>query len=256
MREKPTLDTYKPIECILMADDETAITDNLAPFFRRAGFVVAVASDGETALRLVSEFHPDLVILDVLMPRLDGREVLRRMRRASNWTPVILLTQIGSPAERAAALDEGADDYLNKPFEPYELLARIRAVLRRSRPGTPLLASARCLRANSLRLDRQTRRATLAGQPVHLGPKCVSILEYLMLHPGEVVSRERLLDAIWGWDYPATHRTVDNRIAELRRALNDDAETPRFIETLTGQGYCFIGPVEAEHESIQPVFQI
>lgn len=124
---------------ILLVDDEKAITTHLAPFLERAGFIVTVAPDGEAALQCMGDFTPDLIILDVLMPRLDGRETLRRLRQAGNWTPVILLTQVGSPSERAMALDEGADDYLNKPFEPYELVARIRAVLRRSCPGVPSL---------------------------------------------------------------------------------------------------------------------
>jgi DNA-binding response OmpR family regulator len=229
---------------ILLVDDEEAITANLAPFLERAGFAVAVASEGEAALRRVGDFCPDLIVLDVLMPVLDGREVLRRMRQAGNWTPVILLTQVGSPAERAVALDEGADDYLNKPFEPYELVARIRAVLRRSRSGSPSLAGARRLRSGPLELDRQARRAMLNGREISLTTKAVSVLEYLMLHPDEVLSRERMLDGVWGWDYPAATRAVDTRIAELRRALKDDAETPRFIETLIGQGYRFVGRVE------------
>lgn len=230
---------------ILLVDDEVAITDNLAPFLERAGFVVAVASEGERALELVSQFEPDLVILDVLMPRLDGRAILRRMRQSNNWTPVILLTQVGSPAERAVALDEGADDYLNKPFEPYELVARIRAVLRRSRPGMPALAGAHRLCSGYLELDRQARRVFLTGREIPLTTKAVSVLEYLMLHPDEVLSRERLLDAVWGWDFPAATRTVDTRIAELRRALSDDAEAPHWIATLMGQGYRFVGKVEA-----------
>ena len=230
---------------ILLVDDESAITANLAPFLERAGFSVTTAADGETALQLVQAMQPDLTVLDVLMPQLDGREVLRRIRQSGNWTPVILLTQVGSPAERAVALEEGADDYLNKPFEPYELVARIRAVLRRSRPGVPSLAGAHRLRCGHLKLDRQARRVILAGREVPLTSKAISILEYMMLHPDEVLSRERLLDAVWGWDYPAATRAVDTRIAELRRTLSDDAESPRFIETLIGQGYRFIGRVEA-----------
>ena len=236
---------------ILLVDDESAITMNLAPFLERAGFAVTTAADGESALQLVQTLQPDLTVLDVLMPQLDGREVLRRIRQSGNWTPVILLTQVGSPAERAVALEEGADDYLNKPFEPYELLARIRAVLRRSRSGKPPLRSARCLHSGELELDRQTRRALLAGQRIHLSTKTFSVLEYLMLHPGEVLSRERLLDAVWGWDYPSAGRTVDTRISELRRALEDDVESPHYIETLIGQGYCFVGRVEAEDDNLQ-----
>ena len=230
---------------ILLVDDEPVITSNLAPFLERSGFAVSVASDGEMALRMLQDVCPALIVLDVLMPRLDGRQVLRQMRQAGNWTPVILLTQVSAPAERAGALDEGADDYLNKPFEPYELLARIRAVLRRSRAGKPSLAGAHCFRSGPLELDRLARRATLNGQEVVLTAKALSVLEYLMLHPNEVLSRERLLDAVWGWDYPAATRAVDVRIAELRRALSDDAESPRFIETLIGQGYAFVGRVEA-----------
>ncbi len=230
---------------ILLVDDESAITSNLAPFLERSGFVVATAANGETALQLMKSFQPDLVVLDVLMPRMDGREVLRRIRQSGDFTPIILLTQVGSPAERAVALDEGADDYLNKPFEPYELVARIKAVLRRSRPGMPSLAGASRLCSGPLELDRQSRRVFLASSEIPLSTKAVSILEYLMLHPDEVLSRERMLDAVWGWDYPAATRTVDTRIAELRRALNDNAEVPRFIETLIGQGYRFIGKVEA-----------
>ncbi|HOG46789.1 MAG TPA: response regulator transcription factor [Anaerolineae bacterium] len=233
-------------ECrILLVDDDQAITGHLAPFLERAGFAVAVAGDGEAALQRIAELTPDLVVLDVLMPRLDGREALRRLRRAGNWTPVILLTQVGAPVERALALEEGADDYLNKPFEPYELVARIRAVLRRSRAGAPSLAGARRLSSGALELDRQARRVLVAGQEMALTAKAVAVLEYLMLHPDEVLSRERLLDAVWGWDYPAATRAVDTRIAELRRVLHDAAEAPQYIETLIGQGYRFVGRVGA-----------
>jgi DNA-binding response OmpR family regulator len=228
---------------ILLVDDDEAITTNLAPFLERAGFAVTVAADGEAALQRVAEAQPDLIVLDVLMPRLDGRETVRRLRLAGNHTPVILLTQVGSPVERAIALDEGADDYLNKPFEPYELVARIRSVLRRSHGDAPSLAGAARLCSANLELDRQARRVSLGGQDVPLTAKAISVLEYLMLHPDEALSRERLLDAVWGWDYPAATRAVDSRIAELRRLLHDDAEKPEFIETLIGFGYRFVGRV-------------
>ncbi len=230
---------------VLLVDDETAITSHLAPFLERSGFQVATAADGEAALTRVADFSPDLIVMDVLMPRLDGRAALRRLRQSGNWTPVILLTQIGSAAERAMALEEGADDYLNKPFEPYELVARIRAVLRRSRANAPSLAGAQQLTSGALTLDRQARRVMLNGRELPLTAKALSVLEYMMLHADEVLTRERLLDAVWGWEYPAATRTVDTRIAELRRALQDDAETPKYIETLIGQGYRFIGRVEA-----------
>lgn len=231
---------------ILLADDDPTIADSLAPFLERAGFHVLVVSDGVNALEKAHAHHPELIILDVLMPRMDGRETLRRLRKANIWTPTILLTQVGEASERALALEEGADDYLNKPFDPHELLARIRAVLRRVRPGERSLSAAWLLTAYDLSLDRRARRATLAGKVLELTPKAFAVLEHLMTHPDEAVTRERLLDVVWGWEYPAGTRTVDTRIAELRRALNDDPAEPRFIETIPGEGYRFSVPVHGE----------
>jgi DNA-binding response OmpR family regulator len=230
---------------ILLVDDEQAITDNLAPFLARSGFTVSVAGDGEAALAQAAAERPDLLVLDVLMPKIDGREVLRQLRSDGNWTPIILLTQVGEASERAMALEEGADDYLNKPFDPHELVARIKAVLRRARPGQPPLAAAWKLTCGPLTLNRRARRAYLDNEELSLTPKAFSLLEYLMTHPDELVSRDRLLDVVWGWEYPVGTRAVDTRIAELRRALGDDAAEPRFIETLAGQGYRFTAQVEA-----------
>jgi len=231
---------------ILLADDDPTIADSLAPFLERAGFHVLVVSDGINALEKAQAHHPELIILDVLMPRMDGRETLRRLRKANIWTPTILLTQVGEASERALALEEGADDYLNKPFDPHELLARIRAVLRRARPGERSLSTAWLLTARDLTLDRRARRATLAGKVLDLTPKAFAVLEHLMTHPDEAVTRERLLDVVWGWEYPAGTRTVDTRMAELRRALNDDPAEPRFIETIPSEGYRFIASVRGE----------
>ena len=230
---------------ILLVDDEAPITANLAPFLERTGFQVIIASDGEQALQQIAKSSPDLVVMDVLMPRLDGREVLRRLRRDGNWLPIILLTQVGESVERAMALEEGADDYLNKPFDPHELAARIRAVLRRARPGEPPLAAAQKIVSGELVFDRRTRRAWLKGKELVLTPKATFLLEYLMTHPDELVSRERLLDVVWGWDYPVTTRAVDTRVAELRRALDDDPADPAYIETIPGQGYRFTGRVQS-----------
>jgi len=231
---------------VLLADDDPTIADSLAPFLERAGFHILVVSDGMTALEKAQKHHPDLIILDVLMPRMDGRETLRRLRKANIWTPTILLTQVGEASERALALEEGADDYLNKPFDPHELLARVRAVLRRARPGERSLSAAWLLTAEDLILDRRARRASLAGRALELTPKALAVLEYLMTHPDEAVSRERLLEVVWGWEYPAGTRTVDTRIAELRKLLDDDPAEPRFIETISGEGYRFVSPVHGE----------
>ena len=156
---------------VLLVDDEAAITANLSPFLERSGFTVAVAADGEEALSQIASFAPNLIILDVLMPKLDGREVLRRLRQSGDWTPVILLTQVGEASERAMALEEGADDYLNKPFDPHELVARIRAVMRRAQPGQPPLATAQRLACGDLVLDRQSRRAYVGQREANITPK-------------------------------------------------------------------------------------
>jgi DNA-binding response OmpR family regulator len=229
---------------ILIVDDDPGIRSSLAAFLSRSGLETVTAGDGEQALTALEREHFDLVVMDVLMPRLDGRETLRRLRREGNWVPVILLTQVGEATERAMALEEGADDYLNKPFEAHELVARIRAVLRRSMPGEPPLSAAWLLISGQLRLDRRSRRLSLAGQEIALTPKALLLLEYLMTHTDELVSRERLLEAVWGWDQAVATRAVDARIAELRRELGDNPDQPSFIETVPGLGYRYIARVE------------
>lgn len=229
---------------ILVVDDDPGIRNSLSAFLSRSGFEVATAVDGEQALERLQTSNPDILVLDVLMPRLDGRETLRTIRRACNWIPVILLTQVGEAGERAMALEEGADDYINKPFEAQELVARIRAVLRRANPDTPSLSATWVLRSGDLHLDRRARRAIFQGQELTLTPKALILLEYLMTHPDELISRDRLLDAIWGWDQVVATRAVDVRISELRRVLRDNADQPLYIETVTGSGYRFIRKVE------------
>ena len=230
---------------ILIVDDEKSFLDVLAPFLKRAGFLVETALDGNTALARTKEFKPDVIVLDILIPEPDGREVCRRLRDLDNWTPIIMLTQIGGPQERAMSLEEGADDYLNKPFDPGELVARIRALLRRVQQIQSSLAVAHRLTSGPLVIDRLSRRAWLDKRELALSTKSFSVLEYLMCHPDQVITRERLLDAIWGWDYPTTTRTVDVRIAELRKQLRDNPNAPRFIETIIGEGYRFMSFVEA-----------
>lgn len=231
---------------ILLIDDEPSIIENLAPFLERSGFDVSTAANGSLALKLLDQADPDLIVSDVLMPEMDGRELLRTLRQADNWIPVILLTQVGEAFERAVALEEGADDYINKPFEPHELVARIRAVLRRAKPGTPPLSAAWQLSCGDLDYDRRSRRAYLNKEELTLTPKAMLLLEYLMTHPDELVSRERLLDVVWGWDYPVGSRAVDTRVAEIRKALDDDPSQPRYIETIPSQGYRFAADVEGK----------
>lgn len=229
---------------LLLVDDDPMVVESLGPLLERSGFHVLTASDGEEALGKVQSHHPDVIVMDVLMPRMNGREVLRRMRKLNIWIPAILLTQVGEASERAVALEEGADDYLNKPFHSQELLARIHAVLRRARQAGQTIFSSRRLASFDLLLDRQSRRVFLADESLNLTPKAFAVLEYLMTHPDDAVTREELLRSVWGWEYPTGTRAVDTRINELRRALNDDAASPRFIRTLTGEGYIFIAPVK------------
>lgn len=228
---------------ILIVDDDAGVRSSLAAFLQRAGFDAPTLENGAQALERISRNRPDLVLLDVIMPVLDGRETLRTLRRSGDWLPVILLTQVGDASERAMALEEGADDYLNKPFNPQELTARIRAVLRRAAQISPPLTASWLLKSGELELDRRSRRVRLSRRELDLTPKALLLLEYLMTHPDELINRDRLLDAVWGWEQAAATRAVDARIAEIRRALGEDAESPVYIETVPGLGYRFLAPV-------------
>ncbi len=227
---------------VLLVDDEDAIRAGLAAALLRAGFHVVEARNGVEALSLVETHHPDVIALDILMPELDGREVCRRLRQAENWTPIIMLTQISATGEKISSLEEGADDYLNKPFDSYELVARIRALLRRQEMAGRPTQLASILTSGPLRLERETQRAWLAGNEIQLSNKAFGVLAHLMSRPNVVVSREQLLDQVWGWDDPTGMRTVDVRIAEIRRKLGDEHQ---FIETVPGEGYRFVGSVKA-----------
>lgn len=231
---------------ILLVDDEESILSTLKTFLDLSGFAVMTARNGGEALDRVTQHRPDLIVLDVLMPQLDGRETLRRLRRQGDWTPVILLTQVTGTAQRIMAIEEGADDYLNKPFDPQELVVRIRAVLRRTQAGKQPLQSSRRLRSGAVVLDRTARRVYVAGHEQPLTPKSISILEHFMTHPNELITRERLLDVVWGWESEIGERVVDTRVAELRKILQDVPVDPQFIETIPGAGYRYIAFVEAE----------
>lgn len=229
---------------ILLVDDDETIREHLGGVLSRSGLDVRMAANGAEALERLDEEEPDLVILDVMMPVMDGREALRRIRERHEWLPVILLTQVGESFERASALDEGADDYLNKPFDPHELLARIRAVLRRSSRGSAPLSTSSTLTSGELRIDRTARRIFVGGKEDQLTPRAFALLEYLMAHPGEVFTRERLLQTVWGFDAIVTTRAVDHRIAEIRRVISSADGSPTYIETVPSLGYRFAQKVE------------
>ena len=219
---------------IMVVEDEDSLATLLSYNLEKEGYKVGLAGDGEEALLMVDEAPPDLMVLDWMLPKVSGVEVCRRLRSRSDTRnlPIIMLTARGEESDRIRGLDTGADDYIVKPFSMTELAARIRAVLRRIRPG---LADDR-IRHGDLVIDRAAHRVKRGAREVHLGPTEFRLLDYLMQHPGRVFSREQLLDAVWGSDVYVEARTVDVHIGRLRKALNEGAgDDP--IRTVRSAGY-------------------
>ena len=219
---------------ILVVEDEDALSTLLQYNLEKEGYAVSVSGDGEEALVSIDESQPDLVVLDWMLPKVSGIEVCRRIRGKAETRnlPVIMLTARGEESDRVRGLDTGADDYLTKPFSMVELNARIRAVLRRIRPG---LAEDK-LRHGDITVDRIAHRVKRAEREVHLGPTEFRLLDYLMQHPRRVFSREQLLDAVWGSDVYVEARTVDVHVGRLRKALNVGEEANP-IRTVRSAGY-------------------
>ncbi|WP_428149497.1 phosphate regulon transcriptional regulator PhoB [Brevundimonas sp.] len=219
---------------ILVMEDEDALATLLQYNLEKEGYDVVVAADGEEGLVQIDERQPDLVLLDWMLPKVSGIEVCRRLRGRPETRnlPVIMLTARGEESDRVRGLDTGADDYLTKPFSMTELIARIRAVLRRIRPG---LADDRVGHGDIV-IDRVAHRVRRSGKEVHLGPTEFRLLDHFMRHPGRVFSREQLLDAVWGSDVYVEARTVDVHVGRLRKALNvEDSANP--IRTVRSAGY-------------------
>ncbi|WP_035303556.1 phosphate regulon transcriptional regulator PhoB [Brevundimonas aveniformis] len=219
---------------ILVIEDDDAISTLIQYNLEKEGYDVAVAGDGEEGLMQSEERLPDLVVLDWMLPKVSGIEVCRRLRSRpeSRNVPIIMLTARGEESDRVRGLDVGADDYLTKPFSVPELNARIRAVLRRMRPG---LADDR-LSHGDIVVDRVSHRVRRAGREVHLGPTEYRLLDHLIQHPGRVFSREQLLDAVWGSDVYVEARTVDVHVGRLRKALMQDVDIDP-IRTVRSAGY-------------------
>jgi len=219
---------------VLVMEDEDALATLLQYNLEKEGYRVVIASDGEEGMLQIDERAPDLVLLDWMLPKLSGIEVCRRIRGRPETRnlPVIMLTARGEESDRVRGLDTGADDYLTKPFAMTELQARIRAVLRRIRPG---LADDR-INHGDIVIDRVAHRVRRAGKEIHLGPTEFRLLDHLMQHPGRVFSREQLLDAVWGSDVYVEARTVDVHVGRLRKALNVEG-TVNPIRTVRSAGY-------------------
>ena len=220
---------------ILVMEDEDALATLLQYNLEKEGYDVAVAADGEEGMLQIDERQPDLVLLDWMLPKLSGIEVCRRIRGKAETRnlPIIMLTARGEESDRVRGLDTGADDYLTKPFSMVELIARIRAVLRRIRPG---LADDR-LNHGDIVVDRVSHRVKRNGKEVHLGPTEFRLLDHFMQHPGRVFSREQLLDAVWGSDVYVEARTVDVHVGRLRKALAIADESANPIRTVRSAGY-------------------
>jgi DNA-binding response OmpR family regulator len=220
---------------ILIVDDEPEIVRGLEDNLRFEGYATSTATDGEAALTLATREAPDLVILDLMMPKMSGWEVCRALRAKGIDVPVIMLTARGAEPDRVRGLELGADDYITKPFSLRELLARVRAVLRRPGPRHKVEEYA----FGDVRVRVRSRQVFKAGRAVSLTRKEFDLLAYLLAHQGEVVTRERLLDEVWGYEKFPTTRTVDTHVLRLRRRFEGDPDRPRWIVTVHGQGYRF-----------------
>ena len=219
---------------ILIADDEQHILDTVRAYLKEAGFEVLAVKNGRDALVYFHNEHPDLVILDVMMPELDGLEAARLIRRESD-VPILFLTARVDDTDRIMGLEIGADEYVTKPFSPRVLVAQVRALLRRSYGD--LVAEPSLWRVGDLELNAETRLVTLAGQRVDLTPSEFDLLQVLMARPGRVFTRLELLDRLQGEAYAAYERTIDVHVKNLRAKLEPDPRQPRYIETVYGVGY-------------------
>ena len=226
---------------ILVVDDEPKIRDIVRRYLEADGFTVTEAADGPAALRAAADKHPDLIVLDVMLPGLDGVEVLRRLRETSQ-VPVILLTARDEEVDKLIGLAVGADDYMTKPFSGRELAARARVVLRRVQRDLVPTQDSAPIRHGRLTVDLARREVTTPQGPATLTALDFDLLVALARHPGHVLTRRQLLHAVWGADYYGDDRVVDVHIRTLRKALHDDATDPAYIATIRGIGYRLITP--------------
>jgi two-component system response regulator ResD len=226
------------VRTVLVVDDEPTIVEIVGRYMERAGYETYEAGDGPEALRLAAKHRPDLVVLDVMLPGIDGIEVMRQLQeRPGPRTAVILLTARGEESDRLVGLRHGADDYVVKPFSPAELVARVDAVLRRVLPEEDEEAAP--IERGALRIEPASRRVTLDGGEISLTMREFDLLAHLAEHPGRVYSRDQLMEAVWGEPFFTDTSTVTVHIRRLRAKLGDDSAEPRFIETVWGVGYRF-----------------
>jgi DNA-binding response OmpR family regulator len=232
------------VTTVLAIEDDPAILRGLSDNLRFEGYEVVTATDGETGYRLQRERQPDLILLDVMLPRMSGLELCRKLRGEGVQTPILMLTARSEEPDRVLGLDLGADDYVTKPFSVRELMARVRALLRRSQPGREGIADGAGLpdelRFGQTEIDFRSYEARVQGKPVEMTRKEFAVLRYLASRAGGVVTRDDLLNQVWGYESYPSSRTVDNHVAGLRAKLERDASQPEHIKTVHGVGYKFI----------------
>jgi two-component system alkaline phosphatase synthesis response regulator PhoP len=226
-------------DLILVVDDEPKIVKLARDYLERGGFRVTTAADGPAALAIARVDKPDLIVLDLNLPGMDGLDVCRRLRRESD-VPIIMLTARVGETDRLIGLELGADDYIVKPFSPRELVARVRAVLRRAQGG---ILQPGLIRAGALEIDLDGHRASLEGEPLHLTRIEFKLLAFLAQHPGQAFSRQRLLDQLHGHSHDGFDRSIDAHIKNLRRKIEPDPADPSYILTVYGVGYRFMDEV-------------
>lgn len=224
------------VERVLVVDDDATVADVVRRYLEHDGYAVQLAGDGETALRLAAEHEPDLVVLDLMLPGVDGLEVCRRLRATSD-VPIVMLTALGEESDRVVGLRLGADDYVTKPFSPRELALRVASVLRRAGGGaTRDFERIAVLHDGDLYVDPAARRATRLGAELALTGRELDLLTFLLRHPGQAFDRATLLERVWGWTF-GDHSTVTVHVRRLREKIEDDPAAPRRIATVWGVGY-------------------
>ncbi len=222
---------------ILVVDDERSISEVISLYLTRAGYRVKIVNDGQSALKELARQMPDLVVLDLMLPEVDGLEITRRLRAVGD-TPIIMVTARREEADRILGLEMGADDYIVKPFSPQELVSRVRAVLRRAH-GSPAQSTERALEFDSIRIDPVTRLVTMASVEISLTAKEFDLLWFMANHPRQVFNRDQLLDRVWGETDYIDPSTVTVHVRRVREKIEPDAANPRHIHTVWGVGYKF-----------------
>ena len=226
--------TLATVQRVLVVDDDQTVSDVVCRYLRHAGYQVGHAADGAAALAAVAATAPDLVVLDLMLPQIDGLEVCRQLRARPDSLPIIMLTALGDEVDRLVGLQMGADDYVTKPFSPRELVLRVASVLRRS--GAPVVRQPQVLVDGDLVVETSARTARLAGRPLSLTVREFDLLACLMRHPSRAFTRDQLLEEVWGWSF-GDSSTVTVHVRRLREKIEDDPAAPARIVTVWGVGY-------------------